>query len=337
MPDLPQQRIVGAQRAAVFLLSLGEEAAARVLRHMEPSEVQEVGKAMTELSTVSNADLESVVGTFTDAILSGNAVGADPVGYVRKTLSHALGETKGRRMVNRILQGEDSKGMEALKWMDAESVALILRHEHPQICAVVLSFLASDHAAQVLSLLPPTKLPDIVTRIAKLESVHPAAIEELDEIIQKKVIEAVPRPLSKVHGVKRAADILTFVDSSVEADVLEQIENENEELGSTIRDLLFVFENLLTITDRHMQRLLQDVQKDRLTIAMKAISDEMKNKITSNMSSRASEMLLEDLELQGPVRLKDVEDAQKEILQIAINLAADGEIALGGKGGDEYV
>ena len=337
MPDDLESKLEGAQRAAVFLLSLGEEAAAEVLRHMEPREVQDVGKAMTELTTISNEDLESVVGEFTEVIFSGNAVGTDPLGYVKKTLNQALGETKGNRMVNRILKGQDSKGMDALKWMDADSVALILKHEHPQICAIVLSSLESDHAAEVLSQLPRDRLPDIMMRIASLETIHPAALQELDEIIQRKVIEAVPTPPSKVEGIKIAANILGYVDSTVEAEVLDRIEEADEPMSSSIRDLLFVFDNLLTVTDRHMQRLLQEVGQDKLVIALKGASEAMRDKITSNMSSRASEMLLEDLELKGPVRLKEVEDIQKEILQIALNLAADGEIAIGGKGGDEYV
>jgi flagellar motor switch protein FliG len=337
MPDELESKLEGAQRAAVFLLSLGEEAAAEVLRHMEPREVQDVGKAMTELTTISNEDLESVVGEFTEVIFSGNAVGTDPLGYVKKTLNQALGETKGNRMVNRILKGQDSKGMDALKWMDADSVALILKHEHPQICAIVLSSLESDHAAEVLSQLPRDRLPDIMMRIASLETIHPAALQELDEIIQRKVIEAVPTPPSKVEGIKIAANILGYVDSTVEAEVLDRIEEADEPMSSSIRDLLFVFDNLLTVTDRHMQRLLQEVGQDKLVIALKGASEAMRDKITSNMSSRASEMLLEDLELKGPVRLKEVEDIQKEILQIALNLAADGEIAIGGKGGDEYV
>jgi|SaaInlStandDraft_1057018.scaffolds.fasta_scaffold38010_2 flagellar motor switch protein FliG len=337
MPDEIESTLDGAQRAAVFLLSLGEEAAAEVLKHMQPKEVQSVGKAMTELNTISNEDLESVVGEFTETIFAGNAVGTDPLGYVKKTLNHALGETKGKRMVNRILNGQDSKGMDALKWMDPDSVALILKHEHPQICAIVLSSLESDHAAEVLKQLPEDRLPDIMKRIASLETIHPDALEELDDIIQRKVVEQVPTAPSKVEGIKIAADILGYVDSTIEAAVLDRIEEDDEMMSASIRDLLFVFDNLLTVTDRHMQRLLQEVGQDKLVIALKGASEAMKDKIVSNMSSRASEMLMEDLELKGPVRLKEVEDTQKEILQIALNLAADGEIAIGGKGGDEYV
>ena len=331
------EELDGAKRAAVFLLSLGEDAAANVLKHMEPREVQSVGQAMAELTAVSNESLTSVVGTFLENLRSGNAVGSDPANYVRSTLNRALGETKGNRMANRILQGKDFKGMDTLKWMDAESVALILKHEHPQICAIVLSSLDDNHAAEVLSFLPVEGIPDIMMRIANLDEIHPAALAELDDLLQRQVVEASPVQPAKVEGMKIAAGIIGYLDSNVEAEVLDRITEEDEEMGNNIRDLMFIFDNLLSISDRDMQRLLQEVAVDKLVIALKGASEEMKNKITSNMSSRASEMLLEDLELKGPVRLSEVEDVQKEILQVAINLGADGTIVLGGKGGDEYV
>ena len=331
------EELDGAKRAAVFLLSLGEDAAANVLKHMEPREVQSVGQAMAELTAVSNESLTSVVGTFLENLRSGNAVGSDPANYVRSTLNRALGETKGNRMANRILQGKDFKGMDTLKWMDAESVALILKHEHPQICAIVLSSLDDNHAAEVLSFLPVEGIPDIMMRIANLDEIHPAALAELDDLLQRQVVEASPVQPAKVEGMKIAAGIIGYLDSNIEAEVLDRITEEDEEMGNNIRDLMFIFDNLLSISDRDMQTLLQKVEVDKLVIALKGASEEMKNKITSNMSSRASEMLLEDLELKGPVRLSEVEDVQKEILQVAINLGADGTIVLGGKGGDEYV
>ncbi|MFL2535895.1 MAG: flagellar motor switch protein FliG [Candidatus Azotimanducaceae bacterium] len=331
------EELDGAKRAAVFLLSLGEDAAANVLKHMEPREVQSVGQAMAELTAVSNESLTSVVGSFLENLNTGNAVGADPANYVRSTLNRALGETKGNRMANRILQGKDFKGMDTLKWMDAESVGLILKHEHPQICAIVLSSLDDNHAAEVLSFLPVEGIPDIMMRIANLDEIHPAALAELDDLLQRQVIEAAPVQPAKVEGMKIAAGIIGYLDSNVEAEVLDRITEEDEDMGNNIRDLMFIFDNLLSISDRDMQRLLQEAASDKLVIALKGASEEMKTKIISNMSSRASEMLLEDLELKGPVRLSEVEDVQKEILQIAINLAADGTIVLGGKGDDEYV
>jgi len=174
-------------------------------------------------------------------------------------------------------------------------------------------------------------------RVASLDQIHPAALAELDELLQKQVVEASPTPPAKVEGMRIAADIIGFLDSNVEAEVLDRITEEDEVMGEQIRDLMFIFDNLLSLTDRHMQTLLQGVENDKLVIALKGASEEIKTKITTNMSSRAAEMLLEDLELKGPVRLSEVEDMQKEILQVAINLAADGTIALGGKGGDEYV
>jgi flagellar motor switch protein FliG len=327
----------GAQRAAVFLLSLGEEAAASIMQHMDPKEVQSVGRAMTELSSVSNDHLTQVIGTFVESLGTGSAFGSNPKEYVKNTLNKALGETRGRRMTNRILDGQDAKGMDALKWMDAQSVAMILKHEHPQIVAIVLSSLDSEHAADVVKYFPEEDIPDIMIRVAQLDAIHPSALTELDELLQKQIVDIAPTPPSRVVGPQLAADIIGYFDSNIEAEVLDRITEEDEDMGNHVRDLMFIFDNLLAITDRHMQRLLQEVGQEKLVIALKGASEEMRDKITSNMSSRARDMLLEDLELMGPVKLSEVEDVQKEILQVAINLAADGAIALGGKGSEEYV
>ena len=327
----------GAQRAAVFLLSLGEEAAASIMQHMDPKEVQSVGRAMTELSAVSSDNLTQVIGNFVESLSTGNAVGSNPKEYVKNTLNKALGETKGRRMTNRILDGQDAKGMDALKWMDAQSVAMILKHEHPQIVAIVLSSLDSEHAAEVVKYFPEDDVPEIMIRVAQLDEIHPAALAELDELLQKQIVDIAPTPPSRVVGPQLAADIIGYFDSNVEAEVLDRLTEEDEDMGNHVRDLMFIFDNLLSVTDRHMQRLLQEVGQEKLVIALKGASEDMRDKITSNMSSRARDMLLEDLELMGPVKLSEVEDVQKEILQIAINLAADGTIALGSKSGEEYV
>ena len=327
----------GAQRAAVFLLSLGEEAAASIMQHMDPKEVQSVGRAMTELSSVSNDNLTQVIGNFVESLSTGSAVGSNPTEYVKNTLNKALGETKGRRMTNRILDGQDAKGMDALKWMDAQSVAMILKHEHPQIVAIVLSSLDSEHAAEVVKYFPEDDVPEIMIRVAQLDAIHPAALAELDELLQKQIVDIAPTPPSRVVGPQLAADIIGYFDSNVEAEVLDRLTEEDEDMGNHVRDLMFIFDNLLSITDRDMQRLLQEVGQEKLVIALKGASEDMRDKITSNMSSRARDMLLEDLELMGPVKLSEVEDVQKEILQVAINLAADGTIALGSKSGEEYV
>ena len=327
----------GAQRAAVFLLSLGEEAAASIMQHMDPKEVQSVGRAMTELSSVSSDNLTQVIGNFVESLSTGSAVGSNPKEYVKNTLNKALGETKGRRMTNRILDGQDAKGMDALKWMDAQSVAMILKHEHPQIVAIVLSSLDSEHAAEAVKYFPEHDVPEIMIRVAQLDAIHPAALAELDELLQKQIVDIAPTPPSRVVGPQLAADIIGYFDSNVEAEVLDRLTEEDEDMGNHVRDLMFIFDNLLSVTDRDMQRLLQEVGQEKLVIALKGASEDMRDKITSNMSSRARDMLLEDLELMGPVKLSEVEDVQKEILQVAINLAADGTIALGSKGGEEYV
>jgi flagellar motor switch protein FliG len=240
-------------------------------------------------------------------------------------------------MTNRILDGQDAKGMDALKWMDAQSVAMILKHEHPQIVAIVLSSLDSEHAAEVVRYFPEDDVPEIMIRVAQLDAIHPAALAELDELLQKQIVDIAPTPPSRVVGPQLAADIIGYFDSNVEAEVLDRLTEEDEDMGNHVRDLMFIFDNLLSVTDRDMQRLLQEVGQEKLVIALKGASEDMRDKITSNMSSRARDMLLEDLELMGPVKLSEVEDVQKEILQVAINLAADGTIALGSKSGEEYV
>jgi flagellar motor switch protein FliG len=304
---------------------------------MDPKEVQSVGRAMTELSAVSSDNLTQVIGNFVESLSTGSAVGSNPKEYVKNTLNKALGETKGRRMTNRILDGQDAKGMDALKWMDAQSVAMILKHEHPQIVAIVLSSLDSEHAAEVVKYFSEDDVPEIMIRVAQLDAIHPAALAELDELLQKQIVDIAPTPPSRVVGPQLAADIIGYFDSNVEAEVLDRLTEEDEDMGNHVRDLMFIFDNLLSVTDRDMQRLLQEVGQEKLVIALKGASEDMRDKITSNMSSRARDMLLEDLELMGPVKLSEVEDVQKEILQVAINLAADGTIALGSKSGEEYV
>ncbi len=259
----------GAQRAAVFLLSLGEEAAASIMQHMDPKEVQSVGRAMTELSSVSNDNLTQVIGNFVESLSTGSAVGSNPKEYVKNTLNKALGETKGRRMTNRILDGQDAKGMDALKWMDAQSVAMILKHEHPQIVAIVLSSLDSEHAAEVVKYFPEEDVPEIMIRVAQLDAIHPAALAELDELLQKQIVDIAPTPPSRVVGPQLAADIIGYFDSNVEAEVLDRLTEEDEDMGNHVRDLMFIFDNLLGVTDRDMQRLLQEVGQEKLAMAVK--------------------------------------------------------------------
>ncbi len=327
----------GGERAAVFLMSLGEEAAAEVLRHMGPKEVQRLGTAMANLSAVSRAEVGEVLDEFIRAVGNETALGVGSEEYIRNVLNAALGEEKAGGLINRILLGRNSKGLEALKRMDPRAVAGAIRKEHPQIVAIVLSYLDPDHAAEVLSLLPPKAQSDILMRVASLDDIQPTALQQLDEILEQQFAGDPTAQASPVGGIKSAAEILNFMDSSQEAAIIERIRETDEDLSQKVEDLMFVFDNLLEVDDRSIQTLLREITSDSLVLALKGADEKVREKIFRNMSKRAAEMLRDDLDAKGPVRLSEVESAQKEILNVARRMAENGEIMLGGKGGEEFV
>lgn len=327
----------GAERAAVFLMSLGEDIAAEVLRHLGPKEVQRLGTAMANLSNITKTEVSVVLDDFIQTVQEQTALGVGSDDYIRKVLTSALGEDKAGGLINRILLGRNSKGLEALKWMEPRAVAEVIRLEHPQIVAIVLSYLDPDHAAEVLSFLPDRAQPDILMRVASLDGIQPSALQELDDILEQQFAGNNSMQASSVGGVKNAANILNFMEPAREAAISDQIRETDQDLAQKIEDLMFVFDNLAEVDDRGIQALLREISTDSLVMAMKGADDVLKDKIFKNMSKRAAEMLRDDLEARGPVRLSEVEGAQKEILTVARRMAESGEISLGGKGGDEYV
>jgi flagellar motor switch protein FliG len=329
--------ISGSERAAIFMMSLGEHKAAEVLKHMAPKEVQKIGTIMASLNNVSNEKVESVMDAFVEKANEQSGVGVDSDEYIRNMLTNALGEDKAGNVIDRILLGKSSKGLDSLKWMDPRAVAGVVQSEHPQIIAIVLSYLDGEHAAEVLQNLPERARSEVLMRIATLDGVPPAAIQELNQVLEKQFANNSSIQSSGVGGVKAAADILNFLDGDVESSITEVITEQDAELAMEIQNLMFVFDNLLEVDDRGMQAILREVQSEQLIIALKGADDAIKEKIFGNMSSRAAEMMREDLEAKGPVRLKEVEDAQKEVLGVAQRLAEAGDISLGGKGDDEYV
>src|SRR3984893_1989384 len=326
----------GTERAAILLLTLGEQEAAQVLKHMGAKEVQRIGSAMSKLSNVSREEVRGVITQFTSSVESETSVGVGTDEFLRKVLVDALGQDKAASIIDRINIGRSTKGLEALKWMDARAVAELIRLEHPQIIAIVLAYLDADQSAEVLTCLPANMRSDIVVRIATLDGVQPRAINELDAIMEKTFAGKGTARTSALGGAKAAANIINNLEPSQEGVIMEQIVQTDEALVSRIQDLIFVFDHLLEIDDRSMQELLRQVSSDKLLLAMKGCEDAMKEKIFKNMSQRAAEMLKDDLESKGPVRISEVEGAQKEILQTARKLAESGAIALAGKG-DEYV
>ncbi len=330
-------KLNGTERAAVLLLTLGEDSAAQVLKHMGPKEVQKVGAAMAAMTNVPRDQVTSVLESFTEAVQEQTALGVGAEDYIRTVMVEALGEDKAKGLMDRILLGSSTKGLEALKWMDARAVAELIRLEHPQIQAIVLSYLDNDHAAEVIKFFPERNRHDVLLRIATLDGVQPSALQELDEILERQFSGNQNVQSSSVGGIKAAADILNFVDSSIEGEIMEAIKDADAELGQQIQDLMFVFDNLVDVDDRGIQALLREVSSDTLILALKGADEAMKEKIFSNMSKRAAEMMRDDLENKGPVRLSEVEAAQKEILAIARRMSESGEIALGGKGAEQFV
>ena len=326
-----------AQRASLLLLAVGQDRAASVLRHMGPKEVQVVGSTMAQLGPISSDMVDSVLEEFIVQIKNETGLGLDSDEYIRNMLTKALGADKAGSIIDRILLGANSKGIDQLKWMDTRSIADLIRLEHPQIISIILSLLDADQAADVLTMLPQNMRSDILMRIATLEGVQPAALRELDDIMEKQLTGSEGTKSSQIGGVEAAANILNFIESSVAEPMMQDVSESDADLAQRIQDKMFVFSDLVSIDDRGIQTLLREVSTDQLLIAMRSVEPALKDKIFANMSRRAAEMLRDDLEAAPPVRLSEVEAAQKDILSIAKRLADSGEIALGGGGGDEFV
>ncbi|WP_122579799.1 flagellar motor switch protein FliG [Pseudomonas viridiflava] len=325
------------EKAAVLLLSLGETDAAQVLRHMGPKEVQKVGVAMAQMRNVHREQVEEVMSEFVDIVGDQTSLGVGSDGYIRKMLTQALGEDKANGLIDRILLGGNTSGLDSLKWMEPRAVADVIRFEHPQIQAIVVAYLDADQAGEVLGPFDHKVRLDIILRVSSLNTVQPAALKELNQILEKQFSGNANTSRTTLGGIKRAADIMNFLDSSIEGALMDSIREVDEDLSVQIEDLMFVFNNLSDVDDRGIQALLREVSSDVLVLALKGSDEAIKEKIFKNMSKRAAELLRDDLEAKGPVRVSDVETAQKEILTIARRMAEAGEIVLGGKGGEEMI
>ena len=320
------------ERSAILLMTLGEKDAAEILKHMGPKEVQKVGTAMATLANVNQTQVEGVVAEFLEAVGGQTGMGLGSDDYIRNMLTQALGNDKAGALIDRILLGGNTTGLDSLKWMESRQVADLIRHEHPQIQAIVVSYLDADQSAEILSNFPEKVRLDIVMRVAALEAVQPAALQELNDILERQFSGKGGAQTTSMGGVKVAANIVNFVDSTMAADLLEQIKEVDEDLGIQIQDLMFVFDNLVDVDDRGIQALMREVSTDLLVVALKGADPAVQEKIFKNMSKRAAELLRDDLEAKGPVKVSEVEASQKEILTIARRLADAGEIVLGGGG-----
>lgn len=328
----PKNTIDGVTRAAILLLTLGEGDAAQVLKHMGPKEVQRIGIAMASLKNVNKEQVTSVLDTFLDHVADQTGIGIGTEEYIRKTLVAALGEDKASTLIDRILLGANTKGLDTLKWMDSRGIADLIRFEHPQIQTIVLSYIDPDQSAEILKMFPEKVRVDLMLRIASLESIQPSALQELNDIMEKQFSGASATKTTAIGGIKRAADIMNFFDTGIESSIVEGIRDVDEEMSQQIQDLMFVFDNLLDVDDRGIQTLLREISTETLVKALKGADESLREKIFKNMSKRAAELMRDDLESMGPTKVSDVESAQKEVLAVARRMADSGEIVLGGKG-----
>lgn len=326
----------GVVRSAILLMALGEEEASEVFKHLSPKEVQKLGTAMASLDSVNRVQVERVMHDF--MFQAGEKAGlADSDEYIRSVLTKALGSDKAASLIERILHGDDSSGIEGLKWMDAATVAELIKNEHPQIIATILVHLERDQASEVLGHFVERLRNDVILRIATLDGIQPSALRELNDVLNKLLSGASNLKKSVMGGVKATAEILNYVGTANETSIIASVRDYDPELAQKIQDEMFVFENLMDIDDRSIQLLLREVQSESLIIALKGTSGELREKIFKNMSQRAAEMLRDDLEAKGPVRISEVEAEQKEILKIVRKLADEGQIVIGGGGEESFV
>ena len=327
----------GLTRSAILLMTMGEEAAAEVFKHLSPKEVQKVGEAMSKLRPVDRQVVDTVLERFGSEAGQMTSLVPDADAYIKNVLKRALGEDKAGLLIDRILQGGDVAGIESLKWMDPAGVAELVRQEHPQIIASILVHLERDHASAILAQLPERARNEVLLRVATLDSIHPHALHELNEVLSKILAGSDKMKRAALGGVKTAAEILNFMGSAAETSVLDAIREQDGDLAQKIADQMFTFDDLMKLDDRSVQVLLREVQSDSLIVALKGADPELRERIFKNMSQRAAETLREDLEAKGPVRMSEVETEQKEILKIVKRLADEGTIALSSGGDDGFV
>ena len=319
------------------MLALGADEAAEVMKYLGPREVQRLGAAMSSMKAVQTEELESVLEKFRAETEQNTSLGLDSDDYIRDVLTKALGDDKASSLINRILGARDASGIESLKWMDSQSVAELIRNEHPQIIATILVHLERYQASEVLAHFTERLRNDVVLRIATLDGVQPGALRELNDVLTKLLTGNENLKKKPMGGVRTAAEIMNFFGGETEQSVMNNLKNHDPDMAQKIMDEMFVFENIIDIDDRGIQTLLREVQSESLIVALKGAGQELRDKIFKNMSQRAAEMMREDLESKGPVRLSEVESQQKEILQIVRRLADEGQIMIGGKGEDTYV
>ena len=327
----------GVERAAILLLGLGEENAAEVIRYLEPRQVQKVGETMSTIANLSQSKIDDVLDEFLAKAKNQTSFGVDSEEYVKTVLTTALGDERAKPIIERIIVSEQQGGLNQLKCLEGKTVAEVIRNEHPQVVATILTYLDSEQAAEVVKYFTPEKRADVLMRMCSIDGIKPEALSELGQIIDDQMTGIRTGKASSTGGIKSVADLVNFLDGGIETEVLDAIKETDEDIAEQIQDKMFCFENLNDMDGRSIQGLLRKISTDVLMLALKGGTEKVKEKIFSNMSKRAGDLLRDDLDAQGPVKLSEVEVAQKEILSTARKLAESGEISLGSKGCEEMI
>ena len=322
--------LTSTQRAAVLMLLLGEQQASEIIRFMNPKEVQSLGAAMVSVADLSQEAVNTVLDQFVATIKKQTSLGLGTTDYVEKVFKRALGDDKAASVLGRILPGQSTKGLEILQWMDARSIAEMISTEHPQVTAIILSVLEHEVAADVLNFLPPATRPEIIQRVASLETVQPSAMAELEAIMKMQFSKSSSSASSSFGGIKAAAKIMNSTKTALEASIMKGLEGIDPDLMMRIQDNMFTFENLAAVDNKGIQVLMRAVDNNQLMIAMKGASEEVKARFFDNMSERARGMFKDEMDAKGLMRLSDVEEAQKQIMRSARKLSDSGELVLGG-------
>lgn len=326
--------LTSIERAAVLLLLLGEEQAANIIAFLSPREVQAIGTSMVAVADLSQETVDYILDEFIMTIRGQTSLGLGTMEYVSSVFNKALGEEKAATVLGRIMPGgASSKGLEMLQWMDARSIGEMIGGEHPQVIAIVMSVLEYDVAADVLNYLPARIRPEIVKRVANLETIHPNAMAQLESIMREQ-FHSTSAKASSFGGVKTAAKIMNFTKTEMEASIFTGLEDGDPDLALAIMDNMFTFENLSALDNKSIQTLMRSLDQDLLMTAVKGADEAVKDKFLDNMSQRAKVMFMDEMEAKGPVRITDVEEAQKQILRLARQMSDAGEIVLAGRGDD---
>lgn len=327
----------GTQDAAILMMSLGENEASEVFKHLSPKEVQKLGEAIAKTKAITRERVDEVVDKFTGVAAAQSLLVSNSGDYVRSVLKRALGDDKAALLIDRILQGGDVSGIESLKWMDPSSVAELLRNEHPQIVAAILVHLDFDQAADVLKFFTERQRNEVMLRVATMEGIQPVALKDLNEVLFQVLAGGDKMRKTSLGGIKTAAEMINLMGTAIEGTVIESVRNHDPDLAQKIMDKMFVFDDLFKLDDKAIQTVLKEVASDALIVALKGAQSELKEKFLANMSTRAAETLREDLESRGPMRLSEVEAQQKEILKVVRRLADEGTIVIGGGADDAMV